>query len=244
MAALTSGPRRFLIVNADDFGMTPEINRGILRGHLEGIITSTSLMVRRPAASHAVELSRNAPNLAIGLHLDLGEWSFRNGDWHSDYEVVSLHDELAVSEEIQRQLQQFKYLTNRNPTHIDSHQHVHRREPIRSVLLARTQDLDIPIREERGGIRYCGAFYGQNSTGAPAPDAISIRALLAVLKDLPPGLTELACHPGEGIIAPSPYASERALELATLCANEVELTLRREDIYLCNFANLPQGSRV
>ncbi len=238
MAAPTLGPRRFLIVNADDFGMTPEINRGILRGHLHGIITSTSLMVRRPAASNAVDLSRSAPNLSVGLHLDLGEWSFRDGDWHCDYQVVSLEDKSALAEEIGRQLKQFRELTNRDPTHIDSHQHIHRREPIRSVLLEQTNDLGVPIREEGKSIRYCGAFYGQHSKGTPSPDAISVSSLVTLLQGLSSGVTELACHPGEGASAPLPYSQERASELSTLCAEEVLLTIRRENIHLCNFGNL------
>jgi chitin disaccharide deacetylase len=242
MAAPTPGPRRFLIVNADDFGMTPEINRGILRGHIEGIVTSTSLMVRRPAASHAVELSQSAPHLAVGLHLDLGEWSFRNGDWHCDYQVVSFQDKSAIAQEIRRQLEQFRQLTGRNPTHIDSHQHMHRREPIRSVLLEETSDLHVPVREEGKRIQYCGAFYGQNSTGTPAPHAISVAALGVILKSLSAGVTELACHPGEGTNAPSPYNQERAIELSTLCANEVRITIEREHIQLCNFITLPDLS--
>jgi thiamine kinase-like enzyme len=61
-----------LIVNADDFGATAGVNRGILEAHARGIVTSTSLMVDGVAAEAAAEASREAPSLGIGLHVDLG----------------------------------------------------------------------------------------------------------------------------------------------------------------------------
>jgi len=48
---MTAGTR-FLIVNADDFGQSPGINRGIIKAHADGIVTSVSLMVRWPASNN------------------------------------------------------------------------------------------------------------------------------------------------------------------------------------------------
>lgn len=58
-----------LIVNADDFGRSAEINRAVIRAHREGILTSASLMIAGPAAREAIELARENPSLAVGLHL-------------------------------------------------------------------------------------------------------------------------------------------------------------------------------
>ncbi len=63
-------PRR-LIVNADDFGRTAEINEAVVRAHREGVLTSASLMVNEPAAAAAVEMARRHPGLGVGLHLVL-----------------------------------------------------------------------------------------------------------------------------------------------------------------------------
>src|SRR5690349_13442158 len=63
--------RRRLIVNADDFGRSPAINRAILSAHREGILTTASLMVNEPACAEAVELAKANPSLGIGLHLSL-----------------------------------------------------------------------------------------------------------------------------------------------------------------------------
>ena len=72
---------RLLIVNADDFGMSEDVNRGILKAHFEGIVTSASLMVRWPDAAEAADYGRKHPGLSVGLHFDTGEWTCRNGEW-------------------------------------------------------------------------------------------------------------------------------------------------------------------
>jgi hopanoid biosynthesis associated protein HpnK len=57
-----------LIVNADDFGLSPEVNAGVIRAHRDGILGSASLMVAEPAAKAAAELARQNPALDVGLH--------------------------------------------------------------------------------------------------------------------------------------------------------------------------------
>ena len=60
-----------LIVNADDFGLHPLINAGIIKGYKEGFITSTSLMPSAPCWQEAVKLAQENPQLGIGVHLTL-----------------------------------------------------------------------------------------------------------------------------------------------------------------------------
>jgi chitin disaccharide deacetylase len=69
---MSSGGRR-LIVNADDFGLSPAINRGIIAAHRDGIVTSASIMVNGPAFDDAVALARDHPMLDLGVHLTLTE---------------------------------------------------------------------------------------------------------------------------------------------------------------------------
>jgi predicted glycoside hydrolase/deacetylase ChbG (UPF0249 family) len=59
---------KYLIINADDFGASAGINRGILDCHTRGVVTSTSLMVTGRSVREAVALSRDHPGLAVGLH--------------------------------------------------------------------------------------------------------------------------------------------------------------------------------
>src|SRR5437867_6285339 len=70
-AAGGMNPMRWLIVTADDFGITSGINRGIIQAHRDGILTSTSLMVDRPACEQAAALGRACGTLSVGLHLEL-----------------------------------------------------------------------------------------------------------------------------------------------------------------------------
>lgn len=60
-----------LILTADDFGRSPEINTAIAEAHRAGFLTQASLMVNEPAAEPAVELARQHPGLCVGLHLTL-----------------------------------------------------------------------------------------------------------------------------------------------------------------------------
>jgi predicted glycoside hydrolase/deacetylase ChbG (UPF0249 family) len=229
---------RHLIVNADDFGLTPGVSRGILLAHQHGIVTSASLMVRPPGALDAVARSREYPRLSLGLHLDLGEWTYRHGTWTPLYEVVALDDARAVVDEVHRQLDAFRTLVGRDPTHIDSHQHVHRREPVRAAVGELARDLAVPLRHFTPEIRYCGRFYGQSTEGTPMPDAIRVDALIAILATLPPGTTELACHPGEDDVTGTMYRSERARESAVLCDPRVTAVLAEQEIELCSFVDV------
>jgi len=236
-------PTRWLIVNADDFGLSPGVTQGILRAHQRGIVTSTSLMVRAANAADAALLAPAHPALSVGLHVDLAEWVFRNGEWMPLYRVVDTDDPRAVELEVRHQLETFRRLTGRAPTHLDSHQHAHRNEPVRSVLLNLARELGVPLRGCDPRVNYCGMFYGQTGEGLPYPEGISLDGLLNTLRTLPPGLTELACHPGEAEDLDSVYRAERPRELEVLCAPEARATLDELGIELCSFADVPQIKR-
>jgi predicted glycoside hydrolase/deacetylase ChbG (UPF0249 family) len=229
---------RRLVVNADDFGQSPGINRGIVEAHERGIVTSASLMVRWPAAVEAAAYARGRPDLSVGLHVDLGEWAWRKGAWRPLYSVAPLDDAAAVMDEIARQILRFHELMGRDPTHLDSHQHVHRREPAQSALATLASDLGVPLRASDERIRYSGAFYGQTAEGEPWPDAITVAALIQTLEALPAGLTELGCHPGYADDLDTMYRQERAREVAALCAPRVREALARQQIQLASFTNI------
>src|SRR4030042_5568247 len=60
-----------VIINADDFGLSPGVNRGILCGFRDGIVTSTTMMVNLPAFDDAVQIIKENPDLPVGIHLTL-----------------------------------------------------------------------------------------------------------------------------------------------------------------------------
>ncbi len=230
--------RRVLVVNADDFGQSPGINEGIVRAHRGGIVTSTSLMVRHEAAGQAVELARSCPALSVGIHLDLGEWRLRETEWIAVYEVVPLDDEQAVHDEIAHQLAAFRALAGRDPTHVDSHQHVHRREPVHALAQACARRLGVPLRRCDPRIAYCGDFYGQDADGSPLPERITVENLLTILERLPAGITELCCHPAANADLDSMYSIERVGELEVLCDPRIRQAIARAEIALCSFTEL------
>lgn len=227
---------RRLIVNADDFGQSSGINRGVAEAHERGIVTSASLMVRWTPAVEAAEYARTHPELSLGLHVDLGEWAYSANDWVRVYQVVAEDDVAGVAEAVANQLAAFRRLVGREPTHLDSHQHVHREEPMRSILWHVAHELRVPLREGSRKVRYCGDFYGQSADGVPFPEGISVENLLRILMDLRPGLTELGCHPGFGDDTQSMYVHERAQEVRALCDEQVRVTVKELGIELRGFA--------
>ena len=232
-----SSSRRRVVVNADDFGRSQAINAGVVDAHVHGIVTSASLMVRHPAAPEAVAAAREHPELGLGLHLDLTEWERFEGTWRAKYDVVDTGDVDAVRQEIERQVESFRWLVGSDPTHLDSHQHVHRDEPVRSLALEAAASLGVPLREH-GRIRYCGAFYGQDRHGSSFPQVIAAESLAALLSELAPGDTEIGCHPAAAAEPFTSYSAERPLELQALCDAHVRRTIRECDIQLCNFTQM------
>ena len=230
--------RRVLIVNADDFGQTAGVNRGIVEAHERGIVTSASLMVRGDAIEEATRYARRRPELAVGLHVDLGEWVYRGGEWVALYEVVTPADASAVRDEVERQLGAFRDLVGRDPTHIDSHQHVHLEDPARAIVQEIAGSLEIPARRLTPDVSHCGSFYGQTAEGESLPGAVSADALAELIRGLEPGITELGCHPGDGSHIDGMYVVERAAEREALCDPRIRAMLDDEEIELRSFGEL------
>ena len=224
----------FLVVNADDLGLSAAVNDGIFAAHAEGVVTSASLMVRQGAAPEAAERAPELPELAIGLHLDLGEWNYAEGEWTLAYSHCDLDDPAAVAAECRAQLERFRALLGRDPTQLDSHQHVHESEPAKAVAEALAAELGVPLRNR--AIPYEGGFYGQSGKGEPFPEGITPERLIELIRALPPGWTEIGCHPAAGPVPTSSYDAERQIELATLRDPQVKNLLNVMHINLCSFA--------
>jgi predicted glycoside hydrolase/deacetylase ChbG (UPF0249 family) len=227
---------RNLIVNADDFGLSAAVNAGILEAHERGIVTSTSMMVRKPAAAEAASLAVPHASLAIGLHLDLGQWDYEEGEWRVAYENCPPDDPAAVDAECRAQVDAFRDLLGREPTHLDSHQHAHEHEPAMSVATTLAGELGLPLRGRR--VRYEGGFYGQSGRGEPYPEGITAAHLRGLIAALEPGWTEFGCHPGIGVGAESSYAAEREVEVRALCDPLIREAIDREGVRLRSFAEL------
>jgi predicted glycoside hydrolase/deacetylase ChbG (UPF0249 family) len=112
-----AGVSRWCICNADDFGATRGVNRGVIEAHRAGVLTSASLMVNRRASAEAADLAAGHPDLGVGLHVNLTN----EGD-----PVVDVEDAEACRKEVDRQIAAFHELMGRSPTHLDVHHNLHR----------------------------------------------------------------------------------------------------------------------
>jgi predicted glycoside hydrolase/deacetylase ChbG (UPF0249 family) len=206
---------RQLVVNADDFGMSRGVNEGIIEAHAGGIVTSASLMVNRPGAVHAAGLLGEHPALSVGLHVE--------EDHRCD-----LDDPAQATELFRAQLERFRQLTGTEPTHIDSHHHVHADDERLELFRKLAEPLGVPVRHD-GRVAYIGGFWAQWEVGVTNLGYIRRPFLVHLISNEALGnVAELACHPAKvtGDFRSS-YLEERAVELATLTEpglrDEVEL---------------------
>ena len=140
-----------LIVNADDLGLTPAVNRGVVRAFRDGIVTSASLLVTGSAFEDAVALARQNPKLDVGLHLALveeravlgpdvlptlvdetGRFPRTSTEFiqRAILGGISWHE---VEQEIAAQIALFQK-TGLRLSHLDSHQHLHMFPPVFQIV--------------------------------------------------------------------------------------------------------------
>jgi chitin disaccharide deacetylase len=158
-------PRKQLIVNADDFGFTPDVNSGIVEAHRRGILTATTLMANGDAFDDAIRLARETPTLDIGCHMVLvGGHSLLTGD-PLPATVSQLVTALALRrirpyDEMAAQLRRILD-SGIHPTHLDTHKHTHLAPPVLDAfarLAAEHQirwvrrPFDFPLNALRGGV--------------------------------------------------------------------------------------------
>jgi predicted glycoside hydrolase/deacetylase ChbG (UPF0249 family) len=146
------GATRRLLVNADDLGLVPGINRGIERAFQDGIVRSASLLVNAPGFADALTLVKRNPSLSVGVHLTLvggdgpvsapskvptlvdgkGRFPPSYGSFIARYAAVSSREvDRELSAQIERAL-----AAGISPTHLDTHQHLHLLPMIADVVLS------------------------------------------------------------------------------------------------------------
>jgi predicted glycoside hydrolase/deacetylase ChbG (UPF0249 family) len=216
---------KVLVVNADDLGYDPAIDRGILEAHAAGIVTSASAMVDGPFAEAAL---RTAPRtLDLGLHAVLEPSLAR----------------AAAAAAVRTQLARFEALRGAPPTHLDSHKHAHASPAILAAFAEVAAERDLPVRAldapmretlRAAGVRTPDAFLGD----AARRPAWTVEALVEALAGVGEGVTELMAHPGyppERVR--TSFGAERAIELAALTAGAAREAVARAGIRLSGWAD-------
>lgn len=221
---------RHVIFNADDFGASSGINRGVVEAHRSGVVTSASLMVTGRAAPDAAVLAREIPSLSVGLHWDV---------WGEDERAFDLDRPRRVRDEFRRQLRAFHELVGAPPTHVDSHKHAHLDPRAFPIVLEEMDGTGVPVRGD-GRVDFIGGFYAQWEWKVTDLDHVSVDALAGILRDEVTGpWTEISCHPGyRSPDFASVYLDEREAELATLCDPSIPDILSAEGLRLAGYADL------
>ena len=143
---------RQLIVNADDFGISRGVNRGIVRAHREGLVTSASLMPNLPGAEDALTRAAICPALGLGLHLTLtagrpvsapdrvptlvdGEGRFHGlGPLMARLSLGRVRQD-DLRRELSAQVE-WAILRGVRPDHLNSHHHVHIHPRVTPTVIA------------------------------------------------------------------------------------------------------------
>ena len=214
-----------LIVNADDFGWTRDVNEGIVYAHRNGILTATTLMAGGVEFEHAVQLAKETPSLDVGCHLTLlqGTSALTGRPLPADiralltaiaWRKIDLYSELSA--QVRKIL-----AAGLAPTHLDAHKHTHVLPPVASAIARIVQEFGIRwvrkpfdfggldgaagwsarlMHTQRPGLqrklRNAGAVTTDHFAGFALTGYLDETRLLDLLEKLPEGATELMCHPG------------------------------------------------
>ena len=243
-----------LIVNIDDFGMSQDINRGIIDCLKFGIAKSTTIMVRMPYAENAVKLAKENGFTFFGVHLDLTEghplirrrsllpimvYLKRN---RID-KVNKIIDGLNLDfKDIEKELQsQVDWLLDRGitVTHLDSHHGIHGFPRINEIVLEIAGRLKVPVRHWqmngslpqgiKGTDYYSEVFYGRRSTKKQFKKIVNSYSSCSM---------EIMSHAGYAKRCFNPRLPWRNKELKILTDRELKRWLLQEDVELIGYNDL------
>ncbi|HXG04160.1 MAG TPA: ChbG/HpnK family deacetylase [Candidatus Binatia bacterium] len=245
---------RRLIVNADDFGLTPAVSAGILDAHRHGIVTSTTVLVTADPDREQLRRARDA-GLGIGLHVNLTlgrpltaarSLVDESGRFIRDARRAAFGaDPEEVRVEVEAQIDRFLSLVGWTPTHFDTHHHVGTYSPVREVVLEAARRLGVPVRSQdasarararSAGLKTTDHFFGESGPAAYWTLATTLRHLRA----LPPGLSEFMTHPGryDDALGFSRYGRQRETELVGLGTAPARAAAVALGIRLCHFGDI------
>jgi predicted glycoside hydrolase/deacetylase ChbG (UPF0249 family) len=153
--------RRRLIVNADDYGRSRGVSRGILQAHREGIVTSTTVMINQPGVELHLAEALHCPALGIGLHLVFTAWKpvlspgripslvHTNGHFLDQHTVWARAESISTQDlhaELAAQVDRFVRLAGRLPDHLDCHHFVHLYPPFFQIYADLATHFHLPLR--------------------------------------------------------------------------------------------------
>jgi predicted glycoside hydrolase/deacetylase ChbG (UPF0249 family) len=250
---------RWIIFHADDFNLTPGVNRGIIESYKNGVVRSTSIMPNIPEFDESMELLNENPGLDVGVHINLtygrplsdpSEVPSLVDDSGIFWRKPSLMAEVADYDEMKKEiLRQMEICLDAGlkPTHIDTHHHLHRSDPrAMEILCDLAKEHRMAVRSVNQDMRdainkihiptpdnFNGDFYGY--------DNITIESLEKVIKTAPDGFSEIMCHPGiadEELMDISTYNKCREAEIKTLCHPRIWQAIQDREAKVISYLDL------
>ena len=252
-----------MLVNADDFGFTRDVNQGIVEAHRNGILTAATLMATGAAFDDAVFLAKENPALDVGCHLVLVGADGLPGTVPQLVQAIAL-GRIRVYDELAGQVRKILD-AGLAPTHLDTHKHTHLLPPVLEAVARVAHEFRIPwVRRpfdfgiDRGaritksavalGMRVTRPGFARalgelkttdHFAGFQITGTLRQANLIDTLERLPEGLTEFMCHPGklgpELRAAATRLKESREIELAALMSREVRSVIERRGIELVNY---------
>ena len=241
---------RKLIINADDFGMTEGVTKGIIASHADGVVTSTTLLMNAPFTEFDLEEAKKYPCLGVGIHLaaTIGRPLIKGAKSFTDSEgnFLKLADYLRNDVEVdleelyvewKAQIEHFIRLAQKLPTHIDSHHHVHTVSRHHNIVIQLAKEYDVPVRESEKILdtyehaTFMGDFYGADLTVATLT--------YELVKDIE--IMEIMCHPAyldQKTYETTSYHLPRMKEMEILRSKELQTFIEQNGIHLITFADL------
>lgn len=255
---------REVIINADDFGMSEAFNHGVIKGYLDGVVSSTTIMINMPSVNHGVTLLKEkCPDLFVGLHVnfvlgkpcadpnEIPSLVDEEGNFYSSKEYRTGRKTLEyedVKKETLAQIERFKEVFGYYPKHIEGH----------AVSSDVTYEVFMEVSRELG--IHCSVFdilklqnplKGCKKIKRPDCDysVITNRGVLVedflndeygILKDND-SVIELHFHPGyldKFILDNSSLTLPRCIDLGTLCDERLKVWLKENDVNAISFGDL------
>jgi predicted glycoside hydrolase/deacetylase ChbG (UPF0249 family) len=212
--------RKYLIIHADDFGLSPGISKGILQAIHHGVVSSTSVIIRSPYIHNTQLLVNKYPDIDWGLHVVI--------------ENNKTQTNSTIARETETQLTLFTNYFGFTPSHIDFHKGFRFTNRIYFSIRMLILKYKLAFRYDNCHKIETG-FYGYKNRVMSTTD-ISPNSLINILSLLTPGITELVCHPGyTGNRLYDPYRTQRSIELTTLTSESINNAIRNNGIHIINF---------
>jgi predicted glycoside hydrolase/deacetylase ChbG (UPF0249 family) len=261
---------RVLIVNTDDFGMCHSINEATIQSLGQGLAGSCTLMAPCPWGLHGIQLLKEKPDISFGVHLTAVSEQpyYRWGPMAPRHNVPSLLDEdgyfypldridellqkanlTELEKEFRTQIE-WVLASGLKPTHVDSHCHVHAlRENVFDMTFGLAREYGLGMRV--GNPQFIAKLQQQ---GYPTdnhmimdsywvPTKGKLDTYLKMLRELPPGLSEWAMHPGIAnaeLKALGPTWDVRAADFEFLMSPEARQVVQEEGIIIINYRRLQE----